>query len=58
MIKSGGEWISSVDLENAAMGFAGVGEAAVIGVPDHKWAERPLMLVVKKPNAEGAAVTK
>jgi acyl-CoA synthetase (AMP-forming)/AMP-acid ligase II len=40
------------------MGFAGVGEAAVIGVPDNKWAERPLMLVVKKPNADGAAVTK
>jgi fatty-acyl-CoA synthase len=46
LIKSGGEWISSVDLENALMGHPGVREAAVIGVPHPKWQERPLALVV------------
>lgn len=46
IIKSGGEWISSVDLENAVMGHPGVAEAAVIGVPDDKWDERPLVAVV------------
>jgi fatty-acyl-CoA synthase len=55
VIKSGGEWISSIDLENAAVGHPGVQEAAVIGVPHPKWAERPLLLVVPKP---GAALTK
>jgi acyl-CoA synthetase (AMP-forming)/AMP-acid ligase II len=48
VIKSGGEWISSIDLENAAMGHPGVAEAAVIGVPHPKWQERPLLVVVKK----------
>jgi fatty-acyl-CoA synthase len=48
MIKSGGEWISSVDLENHAMNHPGVHEAAVIGVHDPKWSERPLLIVVKK----------
>ena len=42
MIKSGGEWISSVDLENALMAHPAVAEAAVIAIPDEKWAERPL----------------
>ncbi|MGZ8801327.1 MAG: long-chain-fatty-acid--CoA ligase [Mycobacterium sp.] len=46
VIKSGGEWVSSIDLENAAMGHPGVAEAAVIGVPHPKWQERPLLLVV------------
>jgi fatty-acyl-CoA synthase len=46
VIKSGGEWISSVDLENAVMGHPDVAEAAVIGVPDDKWEERPLVAVV------------
>jgi fatty-acyl-CoA synthase len=46
LIKSGGEWISSVALENALMGHPAVAEAAVIGVPDEKWAERPLAVVV------------
>ncbi|PXW30202.1 UNVERIFIED_CONTAM: fatty-acyl-CoA synthase [Williamsia faeni] len=46
IIKSGGEWISSVDLENAVMGHPAVAEAAVIGVPDDKWDERPLVAVV------------
>jgi fatty-acyl-CoA synthase len=51
VIKSGGEWISSVDLENAVMGHPAVAEAAVIGVPDEKWDERPLVAIVL---AEGA----
>ena len=49
LIKSGGEWISSVDLENALMGHADVAEAAVIAIPDPKWSERPLACVVAKP---------
>jgi fatty-acyl-CoA synthase len=52
VIKSGGEWISSIDLENIAMGHPAVAEAAVIGVSHPKWAERPLLVVVKKPGAE------
>lgn len=48
VIKSGGEWISSIELENAAMGHAGVAEAAVIGLPHPKWSERPLLVVVKQ----------
>ncbi|HLB06914.1 MAG TPA: long-chain-fatty-acid--CoA ligase [Alphaproteobacteria bacterium] len=47
MIKSGGEWISSIELENLAMGCPGVAEAAAIGVPHPKWGERPLLVVVK-----------
>ena len=49
MIKSGGEWISSVDLENALMGHPSVREAAVIAVPHPKWDERPLAVVVRSP---------
>ena len=52
MIKSGGEWISSVDLENALMCHPGVSEAAVIGVPHPKWQERPLAVVVAKKGAD------
>jgi fatty-acyl-CoA synthase len=48
LVKSGGEWISSLDLENALMGHAKVAEAAVIAVPDAKWGERPLAVVVLK----------
>jgi len=48
VIKSGGEWISSIDLENAAMGHPAVAEAAVIGLPHPKWQERPLLVVVRK----------
>jgi fatty-acyl-CoA synthase len=55
VIKSGGEWISSVELENAAVGCSGVAEAAAIGVVHPKWDERPLLLVVKKPGAEVSA---
>ena len=52
VIKSGGEWISSIDLENVAMGHPAVAEAAVIGVRHPKWDERPLLIVVKKPGSE------
>jgi fatty-acyl-CoA synthase len=55
VIKSGGEWISSVELENATVGCPGVAEAAAIGVYHPKWDERPLLLVVKKPGAEVSA---
>jgi fatty-acyl-CoA synthase len=48
LIKSGGEWISSVDLENAIMSFEPVLEAIVVGIPDEKWGERPVALVVPK----------
>ena len=50
VVKSGGEWISSVDLENAAMGHPGVAHAAVIGVPHPKWQERPLIIIVPGPD--------
>ena len=52
VIKSGGEWISSIDVENAAMGHEDVQEAAVIGVPHPKWTERPLLVVVKRPGTD------
>ncbi|WP_416970083.1 long-chain fatty acid--CoA ligase [Streptomyces sp. 4F14] len=51
VIKSGGEWISSVDLENALMAHPAVAEAAVVAVPDEKWGERPLATVVLKEGA-------
>lgn len=51
VIKSGGEWISSIDIENLAMGCTGVAEAAVIGVAHPKWEERPLLVVVPAANA-------
>lgn len=54
LIKSGGEWISSVDLENALMGHPAVAEAAVIAVPHPKWAERPLAVIVLR---QGKAAT-
>jgi fatty-acyl-CoA synthase len=52
VIKSGGEWISSIDLENIAVAHPAVAEAAVIGVCHSKWGERPLVVAVKKPGAE------
>ena len=52
LIKSGGEWISSQELENELMAHPAVAEAAVIAVPHDKWMERPLAVVVKKPGAE------
>ncbi len=54
LIKSGGEWISSVDLENALMGHPAIAEAAVIAIPDEKWSERPLACIVFKPGAEAS----
>jgi fatty-acyl-CoA synthase len=48
VIKSGGEWISSIDLENAAVAHADVAEAAVIAVPDQRWGERPLLIVAPR----------
>ncbi|HEA66538.1 MAG TPA: long-chain-fatty-acid--CoA ligase [Desulfobacterales bacterium] len=52
VIKSGGEWISSIDVENEAVGCAGVAEAAVIAVPHPKWDERPLLLVVREQDTD------
>jgi fatty-acyl-CoA synthase len=52
VIKSGGEWISSIDLENIAIAHPAVAEAAVIGVKHPKWDERPIVVVVKKPGQE------
>jgi fatty-acyl-CoA synthase len=49
VIKSGGEWISTIDLENLAVGHPDVAEAAVIGVAHSRWDERPLLVVVPKP---------
>jgi fatty-acyl-CoA synthase len=55
LIKSGGEWISSVDLENALMGHPAVREAAVIAVPHPKWQERPLAVIVLKEGINATA---
>jgi fatty-acyl-CoA synthase len=52
LIKSGGEWISSVDLENALMAHPAIAEAAVIAIPDEKWSERPLACIVLKPGTD------
>ena len=54
LIKSGGEWISSVELENELMAHPGIREAAVIGVPHPRWSERPLACVVLE---DGATLT-
>ncbi len=53
VVKSGGEWISSIDLENAMMAHPGVAEAAVIAIPDRTWDERPLAYVVLKSESKG-----
>lgn len=53
VIKSGGEWVSSLDLENLISQHDGVLESAAIGVSDEKWGERPMMLVVLRPEAKG-----
>ena len=52
VIKSGGEWISSIELENAAIGAPGVIEAAAVGLPHDRWGERPLLVVVLEPGKE------
>lgn len=54
IIKSGGEWISSVEIENIAIGHPAIANAAAIGVPHPKWDERPVLVAVKK---EGANVS-
>jgi fatty-acyl-CoA synthase len=54
-VKSGGEWISSVDLENALMGYPAVKEACVVGIPHPKWQERPLAAIVLKEGAHATA---
>ncbi len=55
VIKSGGEWISSIDIENTAVGCEGVAEAAVIGIAHPKWTERPLLIVVRKQGSSVSA---
>jgi fatty-acyl-CoA synthase len=55
VIKSGGEWISSIDMENALVGHASVREAAVVGLPHPRWQERPLALVVLEPGRHATA---
>ncbi len=52
VIKSGGEWISSIEVENAALGCPGVAEAAVIGIAHAKWGERPLLIIVRQADAD------
>ncbi len=52
LVKSGGEWISSIDVENAALSVPGVAACAVIGVPHPKWYERPLLVAIKAPGAD------
>ena len=52
VIKSGGEWISSIDIENIAMAHPAIAMAACIGMPHPKWDERPIVAVVRKPGAE------
>jgi 3-(methylthio)propionyl---CoA ligase len=51
LVKSGGEWISSIDVENPALAHPGIAQCAVIGVPHPKWQERPLMIIVRSPGA-------
>ena len=58
VIKSGGEWISSIDLENAAMGHPAVAEAAVIGMAHPKWQERPLLIVVEEDRMRSRRATR
>jgi fatty-acyl-CoA synthase len=55
VIKSGGEWISSIEIENTAVGCEGVAEAAVIGISHAKWTERPLLIIVRKPGSNVSA---
>lgn len=52
VIKTGGEWVSSLDIEGLILQHPGAAEAAVVGIPDAKWGERPLALVVKKPDSD------
>jgi len=54
LIKSGGEWISSIEIENIALGHPALAEAAVIGIADDRWGERPLLIAVLKPGLSAA----
>ena len=56
VIKSGGEWVSSLELEGMASTVQGVAEVAAIGIPDPKWGERPLMLVVADDEADSQEI--
>jgi len=56
VIKSGGEWVSSLELESLASAVDGVAEVAAIGVPDEKWGERPLLLIVARDGADESAI--
>ena len=55
VIKSGGEWISSIEVENAAVGCPGIAEAAVIGLPHPKWSERPLLILMREEGSQVSA---
>jgi fatty-acyl-CoA synthase len=54
VVKTGGEWVSSLDIEDLILRVPGIAEAAVVGIPDDKWGERPVALVVAKPGTSGA----
>jgi fatty-acyl-CoA synthase len=54
LVKSGGEWISSIDVENAALAHPGLANCAVIGIPHPKWTERPLLVAVKTPGQDAS----
>lgn len=54
VIKSGGEWVSSIEIENAAVSYKGIAEAAAIGRPHPKWTERPLLVVVRRTNSQSS----
>ena len=55
VVKTGGEWVSSLDIEDLVLRMPGIAEAAVVGVPDERWGERPVCFVVCKAAARGAA---
>ena len=52
VVKTGGEWVSSLDIEDLVLRMPGIAEVAVVGVPDDKWGERPVAFVVRKADAE------
>jgi len=56
VIKSGGEWVSSLELESLASAVDGVAEVAAIGIPDEKWGERPLLLIVSSDGADDGTI--
>src|SRR4029450_7475734 len=54
VVKTGGEWVSSLDIEDLILRVPGIAEAAVVGVPDEKWGERPVAFVVRKPEPDAS----